>query len=475
MRTTTPLSLADQARALADGSVTATALLERSLAAAEAAQERFRPFARLRPEAARREAETADRRLAAGERAPLLGVPVAVKDDTDIEGEPTAFGCAGAWPPVTADSEVVRRLRAAGAVVIGKTTTPELGQWPFTESLTYGATRNPWHPDHSPGGSSGGSAAAVAAGVVAAAVGSDGAGSVRIPAAWTHLVGVKPERGRVSSWPHADAFHGLTTHGVLARTVGDAALLLDVLSGAHPGDRHRAPEPPEPFAVAAGRDPGRLRVGVSTSIPYSLVRASLDPAISDALWRIAAVLEGLGHKVGCRDIRWGVAGGLSFLPRSFAGLAEWRRRAPEPARLDRRTRANCTKGDIAGRPLLPVARGLERRFARRMRTVFDEADIVLTPTTAAPPLTVGACDGLDGIATDQVSARACPYAWPWNVVGWPALNVPAGFTPAGLPIGVQLLGPAGSESRLLQVAAQLEAVEHWERHWPPAAVVDLRD
>src|SRR6202023_4023472 len=159
------------------------------------------------------EADEADRRLAAGERAPLLGVPIAIKDDTDIEGETTPFGCEGTFEPKLADGEVVRRLRAAGAVIVGKTTTPEFGQWPITEGSAFGITRNPWSLEHTPGGSSGGSAAAVAAGLVPAGLGSGGLGSVPIPAAWTHLVGIKPQRGRISTWPDPGAFNGLTCIG----------------------------------------------------------------------------------------------------------------------------------------------------------------------------------------------------------------------------------------------------------------------
>jgi amidase len=191
--------LAETARALAEGEVSSRELVERTLARIEDTRGTLNAFRIVRAEAALAEADAADRELAAGARRPLLGVPVAVKDDMDVAGEPTAFGCAGAHPPVAEDGEAVRRLRAAGAVVVGKTNTCELGQWPFTEGPAFGATRNPWHPGHTPGGSSGGSAAAVAAGLVPAALGSDGAGSVRIPAAWTHLVGVKPQRGRVST------------------------------------------------------------------------------------------------------------------------------------------------------------------------------------------------------------------------------------------------------------------------------------
>ena len=182
-------------------------------------------------------------------------MPIAVKDDVDVAGVPRCSarraGCASA----AADAEVVRRLRAAGAIIVGKTNTCELGQWPFTSGPAFGHTRNPWSRNHTPGGSSGGSAAAVAAGLVTAAIGSDGAGSVRIPAAWTHLVGIKPQRGRISTWPLPEAFNGITVNGVLARTVTDAALLLDAASGNVAGDRHKPPpiRRPRPSAVRRAR------------------------------------------------------------------------------------------------------------------------------------------------------------------------------------------------------------------------------
>ena len=216
------------------------------------AQPELNAFRCVRADAARAEADEADRApRRRATRLPLLGVPVAIKDDMDLAGESTNFGCAGTFHPRHGDGEVARQLRAAGAVIVGKTNTPEIGQWPFTEGPAFGATRNPWSLDHSPGGSSGGSAAAVAAGLIPAAAGSDGAGSVRIPAAWTHLVGIKPQRGRVSTWPFLSAFNGLTCIGPLARTVDDAALLLDVLAGNRPEDLHQPPPPPEPFAEAA--------------------------------------------------------------------------------------------------------------------------------------------------------------------------------------------------------------------------------
>ncbi|MGV9566367.1 amidase [Streptomyces sp. NPDC003480] len=454
---------AECARALAAGEVTSRALVERSLARIEAAQPLLNAFRVVRAEAALAEAEAADRELAAGVRGPLLGVPVAVKDDMDVAGEPTAFGCPGAFPRVAEDGEAVRRLRAAGAVIVGKTNTCELGQWPFTEGPAFGATRNPWHPDHTPGGSSGGSAAAVAAGLVPAALGSDGAGSIRIPAGWTHLVGIKPQRGRISTWPRPESFQGITVNGTLARTVADAALLLDASSGNHAGDLHRPPA--LDVSAAVGRDPGRLRIALSLRPPFTAVPARLDPRVRARVLALAERLAALGHMVEEADPRYGQIG-LAFLPRATAGLAEWVREAPFPDLLDRRTRDAARLGRLLGGAPLRVARRAEALLHRRVGALFASYDVVLAPTTAAPPPRIGTLVHMNGWNTDRAMIAACPYAWPWNVLGWPGVNVPAGFVGDGLPVGAQLLGPAHSEPLLVSLAAQLEADQRWYEQWP---------
>src|SRR6476619_284494 len=256
-------TLTDLQYRLASGRVTSVELVRQSLAAIEASQPTLNAFRVVLRKQALADAARADRRRAAGQQGPLLGIPIAVKDDVDVAGVPTMFGAAGRVHLAAADAEVVRRLRTAGAVIVGKTNTCELGQWPFTSGPAFGHTRNPWSSEHTPGGSSGGSAAAVAAGLVAAAIGSDGAGSVRIPAAWTHLVGIKPQRGRISTWPDPEAFNGLTVVGPLARTVADAALLLDVLTGNVDGDLHCPPPPAEAFLTAAARPRGPMRIGMA--------------------------------------------------------------------------------------------------------------------------------------------------------------------------------------------------------------------
>jgi amidase len=457
-----------QAELITAGEASSAELVDAALRRIEAAQPELNAFRCVRDERARAEAADADRRRAAGETAPLLGVPIAIKDDMNLSGETTAFGCAGDFAAQTDDGEVARRLRAAGAIIVGKTTSPEFGQWPVTEGDAFGATRNPWSLRHTPGGSSGGSAAAVAAGLVPAAMGSDGAGSVRIPAAWTHLVGIKPQRGRISTWPDAESFQGLTCNGPLARTVDDAALLLDAVAGAHPGDRHTPRPPAEPFADAARRTPGRLRIALSFKIPFSGAPATLDPRVRAAVQRLAGVLEGLGHEVVEADPTYGLIG-ATFLPRSMVGLRDWERRVPDAALLDPRTRHNATLGRFVGGPILRLARALERPLRAQVGRVFHRADVVLAPTTAQPPLPIGSIDGLGGWATDKVIVGACPYAWPWNILGWPGVNVPAGLTAEGLPLGAQLLGPAESEPLLLALAAQLETVERWQDRRPPSS------
>ncbi|CAM3326206.1 amidase [Kibdelosporangium persicum] len=442
------------AETVAAGDTSSVDLVSEALDRIEKSQPSLNAFRRLRREAALAEAAEADQRLAAGDRAPLLGVPIAVKDDTDIAGEPTAFGCAGDFPPKPADSELVRRLRQAGAVIVGKTNTPEFGQWPFTEGHAFGATRNPWDMGYTPGGSSGGSAAAVAAGLVPAATGSDGLGSIRIPSAWTGLVGVKPTRGVVPSDPLPDMWNGLATHGPLARTVEDAALLLDVIAAS--GTRMRD---------GANRAPGRLRIALALRVPFTLSPARLHPEVRSAVVRLGRVLARLGHEVRLASPNYGLVG-LGVFPRSLDGLKDAALEVPDLRLLDKRTQLNRKMGALAG-PLVRLSRLHEQFERRRIGRIFDTADVILAPTTATPPTPVGRYDGLSNFATTRAMIAACPYAWPWNILGLPGVNVPAGLTSTGLPMGAQIVGPENSEPLLLSLAAQLQKEERWHDRVPP--------
>jgi amidase len=457
-------TLTDQLYQLVSGEVTSGELVRRSLHAIDLSQSTLNAFRVVLNKTALVDAAAADMRRANGDQSPLLGVPIAVKDDVDIAGVPTAFGTSGYVRPATQDAEVVRRLKAAGAVIVGKTNSCELGQWPFTSGPGFGHTRNPWSRKHTPGGSSGGSAAAVAAGLVTAAIGSDGAGSVRIPAAWTHLVGIKPQRGRISTWPLREAFNGITVNGVLARTVADAALVLDAASGNVDGDLHK----PRPVTVSdhVSIAPGPLRIALSTRFPFTGFPARLHPEIRTALESVGDQLRLLGHRVMAGNPDYGLRLSWNFLSRSTSGLLEWAERLGDGVELDRRTISNMWMGRLLSESILRTARANEAANQRRVGSIFRIVDVVVAPTTAQPPPLAHAFDKLGGLGTDRVMIAACPVTWPWNVLGWPSINVPAGFTSEGLPIGVQLMGPANSEPLLISLAAELEGLSGWPAKQP---------
>jgi amidase len=460
-------TLTHQLYQLAAGIVTSDQLVRRSLDAITASQPTLNAFRVVLTEQALADAAEADRKRAAGHdisNLPLLGIPIAVKDDVDVAGVPTRFGADGNIRPALADSEVVRRLRAAGAVIVGKTNTCELGQWPFTSGPAFGHTLNPWSPEHTPGGSSGGSAAAVAAGLVAAAIGSDGAGSVRIPAAWTHLVGIKPQRGRISTWPLPEAFNGITVNGVLARTVTDAALVLDAASGNIDGDLHKPP--PVRVSDFVGQAPGPLKIAMSTKFPYTVFRARLHPEIRAALENVAGQLQELGHTVRRQDPEYTLGMSWNFLSRSTSGVLDWADRLGYDVTLDKRTRSNMRMGRVLSENVLRKARAREAKAQRRIGWIFNLVDVIVAPTTAQPPPLVHDFDHRGGLSTDRTMIKACPVTWPWNLLGWPSINVPAGFTSDGLPIGVQLMGPANSEPLLISLAAALEAINGWAMKQP---------
>jgi amidase len=458
------LGLQEQVAMLQAGKTTSRQLVEAALERAEETQATLNAFRIICAEEALAAADEADRRLGAGSGAPLLGVPVGIKDDVDLSGHTTPFGCGGGHPAVR-DAEAVRRLREAGAIPIGKTHAPEVGQWHFTETPLHGATRNPWNTDHTPGGSSGGAAAAVAAGVVPAAIGSDGAGSIRIPAAWTGLVGLKPQRGRVSTWPDAEAFNGLSCYGPLARSTADAALLLDAIHGNVPADLHKPPLPAEPFSEAAAREPGSLRIAVSFALPFG-VSAKLHADHTEAIERFAERLAELGHEIVRVDPDYGLVG-PAIIPRGMAGVEEWlSAHGEDRSALEPRTRTHARIGRaLQGLPLR-LSRAGEPALRRRVGRVFERCDVVLTPTTAKPPPRIGALEGRGYWATSSRASAICPYAFAWNVVGWPGISVPAGLTSDGLPIGAQLLGRENDEATLLSLAGSIERAEGG---WPQPA------
>ena len=458
---------AAQADLLRRGKISVGELVETYLARIEGQQPSLNCLVEVFDEPALAAARLAPRRLDAGEQAPLLGVPVAVKDNTDIAGFVTAHGTGAAGSAVRADSEVVRRLRAAGAIVIGKTTLPELAEWGhMTESNTWGVTRNPWNPQRSPGGSSGGSAAAVAAGLCALAHGSDGGASIRVPAALCGLFGLKPQRGRIPLAPDPDHWFGHTVFGPLARSVRDAALFCDATAGAAPGQRYTAPLPPRSFSEAAAAPPGRLRVAVSfkPSLP-----APLKPGQRRAVEESAELLGELGHEVREQDPRLGQLSHLT-VPRYAAGVREDATRVAHPERLEGRTRTVARIGRLLGGRALRRALEREAAVAARINMLFDEHDVLLTPVTAAPAPPADVSLGHGAMRTFNAQAPFVVYTAHWNYTGQPAAAVPAGVDEHGMPTAVQLVGRPNDEGTLLSLAGQLEEARPWADRRPPAAV-----
>jgi amidase len=342
-------------------------------------------------------------------------------------------------------------------VVVGKTTMPEFGAFPFTESASRGVTRNPWDRARTPGGSSGGTAVAVAAGMVPAGIGGDGGGSIRIPSASCGLFGLKPQRGRVSTAPHAHLWFGLGTAGPLTRSVLDSAIVYDVIRGNVEGDLYTA-EGDEPFVDAVGRDPGRLRVGWSTK-PVTLgVRP--DPVHVRAVEDTARLLSDLGHDVREVDPHYPDPT-AAFVPQFLGGIRAEADQVEHRDRLERRTRETCRLGSWVTPRVLEWALKQTEQVSAKANRVFADVDVLLTPAIAHRPPAVGR---LDGVGTVRAALRAMPsiaYAALWNVAGNPAAAVPCGTGPDGLPVGVQLVGRTDDEATLFSLSAQLERARPW--------------
>jgi amidase len=454
--------VAGQADLVRRGEASARELAELALARIERLDPELNAFGAVYPERALAEADAADRRRAGGEDAPLLGVPVGIKDEMDLAGEVTSRGSGANTARAAADAESVRRLRAAGAVVVGKTTMPELGLWPFTESVTWGVTRNPWDAERTPGGSSGGSAAAVAAGLVPFALAADGAGSIRIPAACCGLFGLKPQRGRVSRAPRDGDDRPWIVYGPLTRSVRDTALVLDVLADPLPGD------PPGPFAAAAAAGPGRLRIAVSDAFPVGTV-GRLKPEVRGALDGTAELLRSLGHDVAEDEHERSLRDVVTVLGTMFRGLRDFVEEVERPQRLERRTRAMARPGALVSERSRGRLLAAEQRMAARIGAFFEDYDVMMTPVMSEPAVLAGLMESRGAIRTFLWESSWVPFEVVWNSTGQPAASVPAGFSDDGLPLAVQLVGRPGAEATLLSLAAQLEAARPWADRRPPVS------
>ncbi|NLB46325.1 MAG: amidase [Microbacteriaceae bacterium] len=462
-------SVLDQAAWVNSGQLSARQLVEHSLERIEALNPTLNAFHVVLAHEALAVADQLDVETAAGtSRGPLHGVPLAIKEENDIAGIPTTFGTGANLTPATADSVVVERLRSAGAIIIGSTRMPEFGLWPYTESVSGGWTRNPWNPEFSPCGSSGGTAAAVASGMVAAGIGGDGGGSIRLPASWCGLFGLKPQRGRVSTSPASDLWRSLGTVGPITRTVADSALIYDVLAGHEHADRFRAAALTDSFssaieAAASGESARRLRIAVSAKNPSGGPRPN--EASRDALTEAVHALRELGHDVVQIDPHY-PAVSAEFILQVAGGARDEVTNLDAPEKLEQRTRdlLRLTK------PLEGLGTWAERSGMKKGReflsAFFSQYDLLMTPTTPTEAQPVGQLDGLSAIRTVMKATPVASYTSIWNVIGNPAAAVPMGFTDAGLPRSVQIVGPADGELTLLRLCAELEQLRPWAHHHP---------
>jgi amidase len=394
---------------------------------------------------------------------PFHGVPISIKDLNDTAGIRTTHGTAR-WSDRVPDrdDEVVARLRRAGFVILGKTVTPEFGPLNVSEPPAYPPGRNPWDPSRTCGGSSGGAASAVAAGLCPISQGSDGGGSIRNPAAWCGVYGLKPSRSRVSFAPAPDSFFAI--NGPIARTVADAAALLDVMAGYVTGDAHVAPPPSRPFAAEAGAEQGPLRIAFH---PHpGLDAADVAPAYCEAVVATAELLTGLGHELveaappAFDEVLLNQA--AMIFAGNFAARAP---DLPDPDTFDPWNRMLLEMGKgVSAADYVRSLNGLQTR-ARDVVAFFDDFDLLLTPTVGQPPPPIGALKDFD-LTRIRFVFGLTPFTSMWNTTGQPAASVPAGFDGEGLPIGVQLVGRPWDEATVIRVSAQLEAARPWSHVHP---------
>jgi amidase len=454
------------------GEVTSAELVTESLERIEQLQPTLNAFVHVDREGALATAEA----IGAGDPRPFAGVPIAIKDTTAVAGMPYTMGSDmfGDFVPGH-DSFVTRRTRDAGFVPVGKTNMPELGILPVSEPRRYGPVRNPWDTDRTPGGSSGGSAAAVAGGMVPLAHGSDGGGSIRIPAACSGLVGLKPARGRISRGPDlGDDF--LVQDGTLTRTVSETAELLDILSGYEIGDTTWAPPPSEPFSKAAKTEPGTLRIAYTAIAP---IESTLDPECERAMLDAAQLLSELGHEVEEVTPPWGqddlmdpfvMAFGTPIaMGIHFGGLVTGREPTPELVEPLSWTMWEGVRERSALDYLL--ARTQLTAISRGIIALWESYDVVMTPALAERPVPIGEIDACSDDPWEDFrrSGRFTPYTALFNVTGQPAISVPLFHGDDGLPTAVQLAGRPAGEATLLSLAAQLETARPWADRRPELA------
>lgn len=467
------LTALEAAAAVRRREVSPTELVEHALDRVERLDEQLGAFVTVTAERARAEAAAATQQVVEREPCelpPLHGVPTAIKDLNNVAGVPTKLGSAAFTDFVpTWDDAVVTLLRRAGTISVGKTSTPELGLPCYTETDIGPPARTPWDTTRLAGGSSGGAAAAVAGGFVPLAQGSDGGGSIRIPASACGLVGLKTTRGRVSRGPLDLDATRLSVLGPLARTVRDAAAFLDAVAVPQPGDPELVPGPASTFLDACGREPGRLRIGRYVDSP---ITSEIEPDVRAAWEQASALLESLGHTV--EDVTAPIP--PEAVPHFETVWAVSAATAPvDPSRerlLRPLTRHLRARGAAVTGPQFADALAQLALHSRRGRAASEYLDAVLTPTLAMTPRPVGwftgsAADDADPAADFERQKCFTPFTAIYNTTGQPAISLPLYESSDGLPIGVMLAGRLGGEETLLTLAAQLEAALPWARRRPP--------
>jgi amidase len=456
------------------GEIAARELVQASLERIERLQPSLNAFVDVFAEDALAQAAT----VGPGDERPFAGVPIAIKNNRAVAGRRLTFGSDFSTDPVAPyDHNVVARLKRAGFIVVGTTTLPEWAILPTTESRRLGPTRNPWDQSRTPGGSSGGSAAAVASGMVPIAHANDGGGSTRIPAACCGLVGLKPQRGRISVAPEIGHTF-LVQDGVLTRTVAETAAVLDLLAGPELGDTAWAPPPPEPYATAARRTPGAKRIAMTVKPP--LVETPVDPACVQATQDAAALLERLGHEVVEADPPW--AGDQSLLETftacfgpavctQIAVMETLNGRTATPADMEPLSWALWETCKSIDSTTALLSEFQLHRLARAVVTWIAQYDFLLTPALAEAPVPLGTIDPLDEHdpmrRTFRRSGEFTPYTAVFNVTGQPAVSLPLFEHGDGLPLAVQLVGQPAGEGELLALATQMEQAAPWAHRRPP--------
>lgn len=447
------------------GEVSSRELVETSLARIEQLNPQLNAFVEIDGERALATAA----QINPGDERPFAGVPIAIKNNRPVAGLKATIGCSLLADHVAShDSNVARRLKDAGFVVVGTTTLPEYGILPVSEARLFGPTRNPWDLERTPGGSSGGASAAVASGMVPVAHGNDGGGSIRIPAACCGLVGLKPARGRISAAPERGEAP-LDVDGVLTRTVADTAALLDVLAGYELGDATWAPSPSEPFAQSAGRTPGKLRIA-ATSFP-PIAEAVVDPICVQAVTDAAELLRSLGHEVEEVEPPWRIEGlselfGAVFsihiaLQIVYSGMVAGHDPTAEDMEPMSWALFQMTQNfnSVQGFALEIQLQALTRQLVEFLHPY----DALLTPALAERPLPIGTLDTAapDPMSTFTRSGLFTPFTPVFNASGQPGISLPLYQGPDGLPLGVQLVGRPAGEAALLALASQVEAAAPW--------------